>query len=46
MKVNISGEEYDVGPKTVVFFPPKIVHSLKNTSDGKLSLLAINAPPL
>lgn len=46
MRVNIGGDEYDVGPNTVVFFPPQMVHSLKNTGKGRLSLLAINAPPL
>ena len=46
MRVNIGGNEYDIGPNTVVFFPPKILHSLKNTAKGRLSLVAINAPPL
>lgn len=46
MRVTIGDDSYDVGPHTVVFFPPKVVHSLKNTGNGRLSLVAINAPPL
>ena len=46
MRVNIGVDEYEVGPNTVVFFPPKMVHSLTNTGKGRLLLLAVNAPPL
>jgi mannose-6-phosphate isomerase-like protein (cupin superfamily) len=46
MHVRIGDNEYDVGPNTIVYFPPKVIHSLRNTGDGRLSLLAINAPPL
>jgi quercetin dioxygenase-like cupin family protein len=43
--VTIGKDEYKVKPGNSVFFPPNMMHSIKNTGKTPLWLIAINAPP-
>jgi quercetin dioxygenase-like cupin family protein len=43
--VTIGDEEYKVKPGNSVLFPPNVVHSIKNTGNTPLWLIAVNSPP-
>ena len=44
-EVSIDSNKYDVVDGYVVFIPPGYEHTIRNTGDSVLRLLAINSPP-
>lgn len=41
----VGSEIYPIKPGTVVFFPPKTLHSINNTGDKTIKLLYVFSPP-
>ena len=41
----VEGETFPLGPETMVFMPPGVMHQFRNTGDGPLAFAFFYAPP-